>query len=53
MREFLCEQNMDWMTEKITNFYSKKKKMGRGKVKMKERWRGGEILRLRYKVVGR
>ena len=45
MREFLCEQNMDWMTEKITNFYSKKK-MGRGKVKMKERWRGGEILKL-------
>ena len=40
---FLCEQNMDWMEEK----------MRRKKVKIKERWREGKILRLRYRVMGR
>ena len=50
MRAFLCEQNMDWMVEKITNFYSKKK--GRRRVKINERWRDREIVRLEYRVVG-
>ena len=52
MRAFLCEQNMDWMVEKITNFYNKKR-MGRKRVKIKGRWRDGEIERLRYRVVDR
>ena len=57
MWAFLCEQNMDWMEEKITNFYSKrngeKKSQIKRKKKLKERRRDKEIVRLRYRVVGR
>ena len=43
---------MDWMEEKITNFYNKKR-MGRKRVKIKGRWRDGKIVKLRYRVVDR
>ena len=42
---------MDWMEEKITNFYSKT--MKRRRVKIKGTWKDREIVRLRYKVVVR
>ena len=51
MRAFLWEKNIDWMEEKITNFYSKT--MKRRRVKIKGTWRDREIVRLWYKVVVR
>ena len=48
---FLCEQNMDWMEEK--KIYSKKLKRERKRVKIKERWNDGKIVRLTYRVAGR
>ena len=41
---FLCEQNMDWMEEKITKFYSKRngEKNSQNKKKMK-RWRNCKV----------
>ena len=44
----LCGQNIDSMEERKTNIYSKKKKMGRRRVKIKGIWRDGRIERLRY-----
>ena len=41
---FLCKKNMNWMKEKITNFYSKKheEKKSQNKRKMK-RWRNFKV----------